>query len=253
MSELIELSIKQHSKLKVVENCALSLAKKLHIINIRVNEIAQMASQCPVFFNKSPDTGHWGLSALTSFTPQHNLFVNNDTWLATYLPSSIQSYPFFLMKKPNGGEGYTLGFDGNSHNFSEKTGTALFDENGKATAYLSQIKNIVEADIQHDIQTYEFIDTLLGLNLLKAVNIIVNYQDGRAQTIKGLSVINEDALQVLSAEQLKSLQKSNYLPAIYASLVSLLQLNTLVRKHNEQQTDHITQIQIEVSRDAFVD
>lgn len=253
MSELIELSIQQHRQFKVVENCALSVAKQLHIINIRVNEIAHMTTQAPVFFNKSPETGHWELSSLTSFEPQHNLLIKEDVWQATYLPSSIQQYPFFLMKKPQGGEGYTLGFDGTGNNFSTTQGTPLFDEHGKATAYLSNIKKMVEADINNNIQTVQFIDSLAQIGLLKAVNLVVEYQNGSVKTLKGLSVINEDALQVLSAEQLKTLQQKNYLPAIYASLVSLLQLNTLVRKHNEQQADKISQIKIEVSRDSFVD
>ena len=69
--------------------------------------------------------------------------------------------------------------------------------------------------------------------MLKPIEIIVTFEDGTSQTIIDLYTIDEDKLQSLSAEKLGTLARNGYLITIHAMLISIYQVNALVRRHNQ--------------------
>ncbi|TQV69904.1 SapC family protein [Exilibacterium tricleocarpae] len=251
MAELVELTSGKHGKLKVVDNCAVAFAARQHVMNLRVAEIGKAVSSFPVFFTKNTRTGDWALSAVTSFEQGVNLFVENDKWTATYQPTGIQTYPLFLMRSPKDKNGYTVGIDATSQAFSEQQGEALFDDRGKASLYLSRVTVLLEADIKNDIQTYQFMQKLEELNLFKSIDIQVHYEDGSVQTLKGLHTLDEDKLQSLQNEQLSELNKTGYLIPMHAVLISIYQLNALIKKHNVvERFTKVKKIKLELTKDA---
>lgn len=249
MSELKELTSTQHIKLRVTNNSQVSFAATQHLLNIRVAEVGQSICSMPVFLTKDPQQGLWRLSAVTSFTAGQNLLVNKNQWLAPYQPTSIQTYPFYLMNSPEGNNAYTIGIDETNPVFSQEQGTALFEGAGKASPYLGRIKTLLEADIQNDINTFQFGRLLDELGLCKAINLLVRYEDESTQKITGLTTIDEDKLHSLSAENLMLLNKKGYLTAIHGLLISLLQLNALIQKNNAlEHLLKIKNIKIEVNK-----
>lgn len=250
MTELVELSSSKHGKLKVVENSSVVFAARLHVVNLRVAEIGKAVSSFPVFFTRNPVTGNWVVSGIASFEQGKNLFVENDQWTATYEPTALQTYPLYLMRSPKDDNSYTVGIVEDSGAFSEQQGEALFDDNGKATLYLGKLTKLLEADIQNDIQTYQFAQQLEELGLIKSIDVLVQYDDDAVQTLKGLHTLDEDKLQSLSAEQLQELNKKGYLAPIFAMLISIFQLNALIRKHNSiDSLNNVKHVKLEVARD----
>lgn len=249
MSTLTELTSHQHSNLHLVEHCQLSYAETLHLLNIRLNEVGQSLCSMPIFLTKDPKQGLWRLSAITSFSLGTNLWVENNKWLAPYQPTSIQTYPFYLMDSPKEQGQYTIGINENSEAFSTTQGNALFNENGKANEHLSHVKQLLEADIQHDINTFHFGRLLNELGLCKTINLLIRYSDNTTQKITGLTTIDEDKLQNLSADNLMLLNKKGYLTAIHGLLLSLLQLNALIqRNNNRNDLPKIQNIKLEVNK-----
>jgi hypothetical protein len=58
---------------------------------------------------------------------------------------------------------------------------------------------------------------------------------------------------VLSAEQLHDLNKQGYLVQIHAMLISIYQLNLLIRKHNKiNDSNKIAQLKIEIARERAI-
>jgi len=253
MAELIELNSKQHNNLHVNVNAEIDFASSLHVMNLRVSEVGMAVSSFPVFFTRNAHNGEWGISAMSSFNSNQNLFVENKQWTATYKPSCMRTYPLYLMRSAQDEKNYTIGIDESNAVFSQNEGNALFDKENKATPYLHQMTKLLEADIKNDIQTYEFTKVLESLNLLKAVDLVISYADDTAQSLKGLHTIDEDKLQALSAEQLSELNKKGYLSPIHAMLVSIFQLNLLVNKNNAR-TDllAVKNIKLELSRSEHV-
>lgn len=250
MAELTKLSSAEHGSLKVIENAALEVARKQHVVNVRVAEVGKTVSSFPVFATKVPTTGRWALTAVASFVPESNLFAEDDHWSATYLPTCMQTYPLFLMNSEEGENQYTVGIDETSSAFSSETGETLFDDQGKASLYLSRMTALLEADIKNDIQTYQFTDKVNELGLYKSINLVVHSADGSVQTIQGLHTIDEEKLHGLDAQTLEDLNKRGYLAPMHAMLISIFQVNGLIRKHNNVAgSRNIREVKLEVVKD----
>ncbi|WP_299080896.1 SapC family protein [uncultured Paraglaciecola sp.] len=253
MTKLVELNSKSHQGLKVRPNCHIAMAANQQIMKLRVTETSKAVTSFPVFFTREQRTGAWVLSALTSLENGSNLFVREQQWDSAFLPSSMQTYPLFLMQSEKQENSFTIGVLEQSAAFSKETGEPLFDTQGRATLYLSRIQKLLEADIKNDMQTSHFCQKLEELGLLKSINLVIQFQDDSVQHLNGLHTLDEDKLHALSAEQLAELNKLGYLIPIHAMLISIYQLNTLVKKNNELHSMRvIKQLKIEVMKDRAI-
>ncbi|ARD43000.1 SapC family protein [Colwellia sp. PAMC 21821] len=245
MTELVELSNSEHGTLRVIDNAALAFMKQQHILTVRVKEITQAISSFPVFLVKNPHTGMWNISALTSFDIGQNLFVDNNKWNAIFTPTSMQTFPFFLMNVAGENKGYTIGIAPQDQAFSTTQGQSIFEPSGKPSLLLSRVKTLLEADIKNDIQSYQFAQKLESMQLIKRINLVVQYGDGTVQTLKGMNTIDETKLQQLSNDDLGALNKQGYLMPIHAMLMSIIQLNNLIQKHNNIESNKtISQVKL---------
>jgi hypothetical protein len=253
MTELVELSSKKHQELRVRPNCIVELAAKQQIMKLRVTEASKAVTSFPVFFTRDQRTGGWVLSALTSLENGSNLFVKQHQWESAFQPSSMQTYPLFLMKSEQQENSFTIGIMQQSDAFSKELGEPLFDTNSRPSLYLSRMQKLLEADIKNDIQTMKFSQKLQELNLLKSISLSIQYQDDSVQNLNGLHSLNEDTLHALSTKQIDELNKLGYLIPIHAMLISIYQLNSLVKRNNGLQNfKPIKQLKIEVARDRTV-
>ncbi|MEO0367985.1 MAG: SapC family protein, partial [Pseudomonadota bacterium] len=142
--ELQELNQNLHGQLKVAPNAVVSQAAQQHMIGLKISEVGQALAEFPVFFTKLEEAAAqgrppWSISAITSLEPNKNLFVHEEQWDACYTPSAMRTYPMHLMSAGEGKEGYSVGIDPQSNAFTEGEGHDLFDEDGKATVYLSRV------------------------------------------------------------------------------------------------------------------
>lgn len=250
-ASLVELSSKDHAALKMDPLCALKVAEKQHIINLKVSEVGMAVSSFPVFISRVSENSDWTLSAVNSFQLESNLFVEDGLWTGTHVPISMQTYPFFLMRKGEEKENnFTIGINQQSNAFSENEGEFLFDENGQASVRLSQATAQLEVEIKNDIHTYKFTKKLEELGLIKEVDLMVQYQDGKVNTLKGLNTINEEALAGISNESLDELRQAGYLAPIYSMLTSIFQFNNLIQRHNKRFTDNlVAQVKLETPKE----
>ena len=100
------------------------------------------------------------------------------------------------------------------------------------------------------MQSHQFCQKLDAMNLIRSIDLIVQFDDDTMQTVQGLSSINEDQLQSLSEEHLYELHKLGYLIPIHSMLISIYQLNEVIRRNNTREgMENIKNIKIEVARD----
>lgn len=249
MSELTELSATKHGSLRVVPIRVMEVMATRHLMSINVNEVAQAVSCFAVLITKVEGSNSWALSAVTGLELANNLFVRGAQWSAIYQPTSMQTYPFHLMKSDQHEGGFTVGIDEQSPVFSESEGEALFESSNTASLYLSGISRSLETNINNNIQTFEFTKKLNALALIKNITVSVEYQDGTVNTVKGLSTIDEDALQALSKDDFDDLRTMGYLAPIYSMMVSVYQLNGLLQRHNAfREGPAVTNIKLEVAK-----
>lgn len=233
MTKLVELSNTAHKDLKIATAAASNFISKQHIINLRADELGQAASSLPIFATRNTRTGFWMFSGMTSFALDNNLFVSDGMWQVPFQATSMLTHPIYLMQSPRDDKSYTFGILEGSEDFSTQQGEALFDSQGKASARLAQITQLLDDSVKRDIQTAEFSRVLEELGLFKELDMHVQFQDGTQERIKGLHTINEKSLQTISIEHLDTLRKQGYLMPIYAMLMSIYQVNVLIDKHNK--------------------
>jgi hypothetical protein len=247
---LVELSNKAHKDLKIKNSAVMNHIAKQHLMNLRATELGQAANCFPIFATKNSHNDFWSFSSMTSFVPNENLYVKDDKFDVIYRPTSIQAYPFYLMKAPVEENAYTIGILEDQGDFSKTTGEALFDEEGKPTEGTKRRAQVLDADVQRDLQTVQFSKTLEELGLFKPLLMNVQLLDGDSRKIRGLHTIDEDRFQNLSIEELDGLRKQGYLMPIHAMLISLLQVNKLIMLNNEDlERAQIIEVKMEVLKD----
>ncbi len=250
MAELVELTPEAHGHLKLDTSAAVEVARRTHIMSLRVTEISRAACEVPVFLTKSGQDGEWLISAITSYELEKNLLVRDGKWQGIYQPSAMTTYPFFLMKHPTEEKQYTIGIDPEHAAFSKEDGEPLFEENKKAGAMLSRITSVLQDDMRNDVHTYQFCKYIDELGLIRSIDVTVRYEGGSVNTLKGLNTIDEAKLAGLSEEQFKDLREKNYLAPLYSLLISLYQLNHLIRLHNEHSgSERVMQVSMGVEKD----
>lgn len=249
MAKLKALNPNDHAKLKIGHNSGIIYAQNSHMLPLRVTEVAQATVDFPVMISRMSN-GAMSLSALTSFEPQKNLFVQNGQWASSFTPIAMKTYPLFLMKDEKGGAEPILGLNDESEALTEKNGEALFDKKTRPSLHTKQLKAQLMEDSKNMVHTFQFFETLTEFDLIRPIDLAVNYVDGPINRIRGLSMMHEDNLQKLSSERLTELRDRGYLPPIYAMLFSVFQLNALIRKNNQSEGyAPIKNINLEVSKD----
>lgn len=249
MTQLVQLTPDRHGDLKVSPGIALAVAKKQHLVGLKVTEVAQAITCFPVFFTRGSIAGDWAISAITGVELQNNLFVVDGEWDAIYQPSGMKTYPFYLMNSPRDEGGYTIGINENSSAFTDD-GEPIFDDKGKASLMLSTITAQLDADVNNEIRSYKFCQEIDKLGLMKAMDVLIHYADETVITLTGLHTVDEEKLAELSSESFAELRSNGYLAPLYALLISLYQLNALIRRHNiVEGAKQIKQVTMEVSKD----
>lgn len=233
MNQPVALDSKTHRGYRVAEGAALRFAATQNVMQIQASEIGQAVGSFPVFLTRGSTSGIRALSAVLGFEQGSNLFVKDQQWTAAYLPFGMQTYPLLLMKSPTDETDFAVGVVAHEGVLSQEKGEALFDDDGTESAYLSNMTKVLRSSLENEAQSRVFTQRLDELQLVKAINVKVHYDDGSVQTITGLNTIDEDKLRSLPADTLAALNNNGYLFLIHAMLVSIFQLNALIRKHNQ--------------------
>jgi hypothetical protein len=86
-----------------------------------------------------------------------------------------------------------------------------------------------------DAFTGDFCKYMVANNMLTPLNMRVRQSD-QVKNINGCYVINEERLNGLSMERFAELRDKRYLPAVYAHLLSLAQIERLMTLKDERQS-----------------
>lgn len=247
MTGLAELSATTHRELRIVPQRIADIAASQHLVNIRANEVGSASCSAPILVSQTADTHSAALSMVCGLQPGKNLLLDRGVWSASYQPTALQTFPLFLMNADND-KGYVVGVPEDSEALSMTEGERLYDVDGNPTPLLRKITAMLEAGIEADLQTRHFLQQLVDEDLLKAVDLVVNYTKGGTQNVQGLQTVNEDKLRALTADQLARHNETGYLVLMHAMLLSTFQLNGLIRQHNlSADSDKIQQIRIEAA------
>lgn len=231
MPQYALLSPEQHNELKIQPKCNFSYAAKQHQAPLTANEFGFAASSFPVVFMKDPVQGQFRPVVLFALVAGHNLFVKDNEWLGTFVPSAMLRQPFELGPDPQQEKSLTLYIDEKSGYVSDTQGEPLYEQ-GQPTQYLLQVQKNIADYYQNELDTHDFTQHLLHYALLREMELLIDFNDDTKTRVKGLYTIDEEKLGKLPDTDVLALNRKNYLVPIHAMLTSIHQLNRLITLHN---------------------
>lgn len=226
--KIVAFNSAHHANKKIIPVNHFKFAKNVHIASLMINEFNRAAGIYPIVFLQG-DTGSYSIFALLGLKQEENLFVNEEgRWKASYIPAVIRRYPFMLGKDENS-DNLMIGIDEESEFISETEGQPLVDENGKPTQIVENVKNYLSEIHRFSEISNRFCQDLAERELLTPLNMQIKNAGGQTMNIGGCHGVNEKKFNELSDDDFLELRKKGMLPLIYAHLISLSQLDRLVR------------------------
>jgi len=225
--KMIPVNKERHANFKVKPSADFEFASKFHIAYVTMHEFVRAAATYPIVFLEDKQADDFRPVVLMGLDAGENLFIDSEgQWEASYVPAMIRRYPFALTKVPDE-DRYVVCVDEASDLLSETEGNAMFDEQGNPTQVIENVRRYLAELQQMDQLTRDFTKFLGTHNLLTPLNMRVNAAD-QVKNITGCYVINEERLNNFSDQLFLEVRQSRYLPAIYAHLISLPQIERLV-------------------------
>ncbi|MEY4763738.1 MAG: hypothetical protein RI907_411 [Pseudomonadota bacterium] len=217
---IVALRPDEHRSLRMKLGAAgMHFAAKTHSVLLSATELPMAALDYPcVFVN---DGSGSALIALMGLREGENLMVDAEGKWAEhrYVPAFVRRYPFILAEQA-GNPDMTVCFDETFAGFSQTEGEALFNDEGKPSAYLEGVQNLL-LGFHRDLQlTQQWIADIEKLGLLTDRSIGHEF-DGNRTVLQGFKVVDEAKLKALSAEQKHALFESGAMGWIYIHLVSM--------------------------------
>lgn len=225
--QVVPVNRDRHAGKRIKDISSFAFASRFHVAYVTMHEFARAAAVYPLVFVEDKQKDEFRPVALLGLDAGENLFVGAaGKWEASYVPAIIRRYPFALAGTGEEGR-FTICIDEASDLVSDTEGQPLFDEKGEPTAVIDNVKRYLGELQQMDLLTREFTQYLTAHNMLTPLNMRVRDHD-KVKNISGCYVVNEERLNNLSDERFLELRAKRFLPAIYAQLISLAQIERLV-------------------------
>ena len=226
--QIVPVALERHRHKKVRNTTQFDYAAGFHIAYVTVHEFARAAATYPIVFLEDKPNDGFRPVVLLGLQPGENLFLGADgAWNASYIPALIRRYPFALSKGTEENR-FVVCVDEASTLLSDTEGAPMFDEKGEPTQVIENVKRYLSELQQMDMLTQQFSRFLLSNNLLTPLNMRVN-ATAQARNITGCYVINEERLNAFSDALFLEVRAKGFLPAMYAHLMSLPQIERLVQ------------------------
>ncbi len=225
--QLVPVNKARHAATRIKQIDGFGFASKFHIASVMVHEFARASAIYPVVFLEDQQKDEFRPVSLLGLDEGENLFVDSDgKWQASYVPAIIRRYPFALASTGQDGQ-YTVCIDEGSALVSDSEGVPLFDDKGEPSEAIENVKRYLGELQQMDVFTQAFCRYFAEHNLFTPLNMRVRQAD-QAKNISGCYVVNEERLNNLSNERFIEMREKRYLPAVYAHLMSLAQIERLM-------------------------
>lgn len=233
MNAITPLTKEVHAGLKLGQSHTYPQVKTEHLLPVVVHEFNRLALEYPLVFVKNADTGAFQPVVLTGLSAGQNLYYSEQGWQADATPQVIRNYPLLLIQDANNAGQLLVGINEASALLNASDGEALFDAAGNETAFLQQRKQQLADFLQHSQITAAFVSALTELDLLQPQKLTLTLGQQKQQ-LNGLYLLDEQKLNALTTAQFDSLRQRGFVAPIYAHLLSLRNIERLVKKASSQ-------------------
>ena len=234
MAKVEQLNNTSHRNIKIRTSRDVSDLKDQSILPLVLAEFPQAAIEFPICFIKNNQNDDIQTVALMGIESKENLFVVDDNkWDGAYMPARYTHRPFGLVQNPNDQTNFGIAINVESNLVNEEEGVALFDAEGNESEFLTKQKEAMSAYLQQEQMTKAFTKELIDKDFLVQKQINVKVQD-QQYDIDGVYIIDEKKIDALSDEDFLDLRKRGLLNPIFTHLISMRQMNNLIKRKSEK-------------------
>ena len=233
MNNVVAINKERHASTKIKGLVDFKFAAQFHISYLTMHEFARGAAHFPVVFIEDKAQSEFRPVALLGLNPGDNLFVDaTGQWLSSYVPAIIRRHPFALAPAGQDGQ-HVICIDEASELVSQTEGAALFDALGQPTQVIDNVRRYLSDLQKMDVLTNHFCKFLQANHLFSPLNMRVRDLD-KVKNVAGCHVVNEERVNQLSDELHLEMKRQGYLAPLYAHLISLAQMERLVKLQDER-------------------
>jgi hypothetical protein len=234
MSQYEVLNKDKHQQLRIKTGYGKALGDAVMYAMTYPMEFRDIQSCYPILFTKDPNTGGFFAAAIMGFEADQNLFLQENSWDAPYIPAAIKRQPFLIA---TGAEGDTtspvVSLDLDHPRVSQEDGETLFDSEGNSTEFLQQKVALLDK-LHRGLQlSVGFIDALLQHELLEQITLDIAFDDGSKKSVQDFYSIAEEQLYQLKGDVLESLNQAGYLQAVFMAVASLSRVRDIIDRRNQ--------------------
>jgi hypothetical protein len=239
----VPVSAGRHGKASIEASNKYAFARHINSVPLMAVEFPEAVSEYAIVFAQSGDDVV--PLAILGARQNENLYLGADEqWQANYIPAFVRRYPFVFSSSPDG-QTFTLCVDEafQGLNYLGK-GQALFDAEGKPTAYTDNVLKFLQEYRHQFLRTQAFCKKLKELNILEPMQAQFTLGGGEKMSLVGFLVVDRKKLKELPAETLAELAKTDELELLYLHIQSMRNFN---RVKDKLVQSHIAKAQAEAS------
>lgn len=247
------VDFKRHAKLRLKPHPGFPHAKDRNLVAVNVSELGMSSTNFPIVFARNPNDQRFVLMALLGLRSGENIYFGEEFWESAYVPLAVQRHPFIvgLDERVQDKTQLATCIEVDSPCLNATEGLLLFNDDGSETDVLRKANDLLRHMFAAGKFTEEFIAKLQELDMIVPFSIDLQSQRGETNRINGLYTLDESKLKALSGDQLKDLQNRDFLAPCHLILVSLYQLNQMIRLRNRKLGgDQITNFRLDLPHEA---
>lgn len=224
-----------HKHLRINPNKLNTPENQINACIVVANELSTLIHEYPIFITKHPERGHYQLTAILGLHNGDNLYLDGESWRATYLPLDILRKPFqAFIPDPNDTSKGSIAIDVNSPAISETEGQALFTESGENTDYFNRIESTFGQLMGGTNYTSELLKQADDLGLLEQISLNFDLPNGEKAAINGLYSFDKEKISALRGNDLEVCHESGILQVCNLTLSSGIHLDKLIKWYGQK-------------------
>jgi hypothetical protein len=230
--QIAPLQKEKHAQTKINIANAFAFAQDQHIVPVVVQEFVRIGAEMPIVFIKDSASERFDVVAMLGLKTGENLMVAEGQWQGFYVPKVLWNHPLILADDPSKEGQLLVALVESNPMVNTETGHALFNEDGTESDFLKSRVDSMREFFMQSQNTRAFNKALADMELLVPQTLTITLE-GKPREISGIYIVDEKKLNSLSDEQLLDLNKRGLMPAIYAHLMSLQQVQRLGERANK--------------------
>jgi SapC len=240
MTNNVLLNNVSHQNLRVITRFGAEFGDNVGSVMVFPTEFVELQKEYPILFRRNLESQKYYATALLGLNKSENLFLNPEIgsgWAASYIPASVAKGPFLIgFQSLDSGKtkDTVIHIDLDHVKVSQQDGYPLFLEHGGNSPYLEHIAKVLNLIHQGMIVQDVMFELFSEFDLLEAIDIDIDLNNGEKYKLTGNYTINEEKIAELSGDKLEKLNKKGFLPLAYAAIASLTNIRKLTDIKNSK-------------------